>query len=71
MTPADVLGWVDLSWRVGSAVAGAVMSGISRGDLSVLDSRISDLLAGELRTTLALRAADAAAAAKLGPLPGR
>lgn len=60
----DALGWVQLAWQVGSKLAEVIIGAVARGDTSWMDQKVSDLLGGELRTTLARRAAEAEAAAR-------
>jgi hypothetical protein len=62
----DPLGWVQLAWQVGSKLAEVIIGAVSRGDTSWMDAKIGDLLGGDLRTTLARKAAEAEARAKFG-----
>lgn len=52
---------------VASAVGGLVLEAITKGDASVLDRPLKDILPHELRSEIAKRIADEAAAKKFTP----
>lgn len=58
--------WVRLGLEIGTKLVTIIVDALSRGDDSVLDAKVSDLLGPELRTTIAKRAADQRAAEKFG-----
>ncbi len=58
--------WVRLGFEVASALGTVVITALARGDDTVLDMRVRDLLGDELKSVIAKRVADARAAEKFG-----
>lgn len=71
MTPAEIAGWIELGFEVGKEITKGILAISDATRRAEMLRKLSELeiLGGELRTTLARRAADAEAAAKFGPLP--
>lgn len=62
----------ELGKLIGGVIAGVVTAladGLGKGDWSVLDRPVRELLSPELKAKAALARAEAGAAAKLGPRP--
>ncbi len=58
--------WVRLGFEVASALGTVIVTALARGDDTVLDMRVRDLLGDELKSVIAKRVADARAAEKFG-----
>jgi len=56
--------WASLAFEIGLALARAIFMAIEKGDASILDRPVRELLGAPLATTLAKRAADARAGAR-------
>ncbi len=60
----EAIQWIELGWKIGSKLGEVILTAIARGDTSVLDQKVSDLLGPELRTTIARMLAEREAAKK-------
>ena len=58
--------WVRLGFEIAGALGTVIVTALARGDDTVLDMRVRDLLGDELKSVIAKRAADARAAEKFG-----
>jgi hypothetical protein len=61
--------WARLIVEVVTKLGMVIVEAVSRGDDSVLDAKVGDLLGPELRTTIAKQAADERARRKFGAPP--
>lgn len=62
----DPIVWIELGLKIAMKLGEVIVSALSRGDASVLDRKVSDLLGPELQTTIMRRIAEAEAAKKFG-----
>lgn len=58
--------WARFAFEVGMTLSRAIFDAVTKGDSSILDKPVRELLGGELATTLAKKAADAKAREKFG-----
>lgn len=58
--------WASLALQLAMRLGMVIIEAVSRGDDTVLDARVGDLLGAEMRTTIAREIAEARARAKFG-----